>query len=105
MTSAGGFHEEEALGKAYDSRLMKRLLKYMRPYRSLVFLAIVLIFFGAAAQISLAFITKHGIDQYIEKGIGEGFQSVALSYLGMIFLILLFSCVKSWTRVIPVICS
>ncbi len=24
-------HEEEALGKAYDSRLMKRLLEYMRP--------------------------------------------------------------------------
>src|SRR5215472_8187080 len=26
-------HEEEVLGKAYDSRLMKRLLTYLRPYR------------------------------------------------------------------------
>lgn len=26
-------HEEEALGKAYDSRLMKRLLQYMTPYK------------------------------------------------------------------------
>ena len=25
-------HEEEALGKAYDSRLMRRLLRYMKPY-------------------------------------------------------------------------
>ncbi len=26
-------HEEEVLGKAYDARLMKRLLAYLRPYR------------------------------------------------------------------------
>jgi len=25
--------EEEVLGKAYDARLMKRLIKYLRPYR------------------------------------------------------------------------
>lgn len=91
MMPAGGYHEEEALGKAYDTRLMKRLLKYMRPYRWLVVFAVILIFLGAAAQISLAFITKHGIDQYIEKGIAEGFKSVAMVYLGVIFLVLLFS--------------
>ena len=91
MTSSKEFHEEEALGKAYDSRLMKRLLIYMRPYSLWVVFAIILIFLGAAAQISLAFITKHGIDQYIEKGIAEGFQSVAFSYLGVIVLILAFT--------------
>jgi len=26
-------HEEEVLGKAYDSRLMKRLVTYLRPYK------------------------------------------------------------------------
>ena len=26
-------HEEEALGKAYDARLMRRLLTYLWPYR------------------------------------------------------------------------
>jgi ATP-binding cassette, subfamily B, multidrug efflux pump len=35
-------HEEEALGKAYDSRLMRRLLKYMRPYRGRVIFALLL---------------------------------------------------------------
>ena len=35
--------EEEALGKAYDSRLMRRLLGYMRPYRMRVFLALALV--------------------------------------------------------------
>ena len=32
--------EEEVLGKAYDSRLMRRLLTYLRPYRWQVGIAI-----------------------------------------------------------------
>ena len=36
-------HEEEALGKAYDSRLMRRLLQYMKPYRWRVALALVMV--------------------------------------------------------------
>jgi hypothetical protein len=36
MTSPVAFHEEEALGKAYDGRLMRRLLGYARPYLALV---------------------------------------------------------------------
>ena len=27
------FHEEEVLGKAYDARLMRRLLGYLRPHK------------------------------------------------------------------------
>ena len=26
--------DEEVLGKAYDARLMRRLLQYLRPYRA-----------------------------------------------------------------------
>ena len=33
-------HDEEALGKAYDSHLLKRLLEYLRPYRWRVILAL-----------------------------------------------------------------
>ena len=36
-------HEEEVLGKAYDSRLMKRLLRYLRPYRWQVTVALIAI--------------------------------------------------------------
>jgi len=36
-------HEEEALGKAYDSRLMKRLLGYMAPYKWNVVVALALV--------------------------------------------------------------
>jgi ATP-binding cassette, subfamily B, multidrug efflux pump len=33
-------HEEEVLGKAYDARLMRRLLQYLRPYRAQASLAL-----------------------------------------------------------------
>ena len=36
-------HEEEILGKAYDSRLMKRLLTYLRPYTWHVVISLVAI--------------------------------------------------------------
>ena len=34
--------EEEVLGKAYDSKLMKRLLGYIKPYRKYVIFAILM---------------------------------------------------------------
>ena len=44
-------HEEEVLGKAYDSRLMKRLLRYLRPYRGQVAVALVSIVLKAVADV------------------------------------------------------
>ena len=39
MSQANNYHEEEALGKAYDARLMRRLMQYIRPYRGWLALA------------------------------------------------------------------
>jgi ATP-binding cassette, subfamily B, multidrug efflux pump len=48
---AGPVQEEEALGKAYDARLMKRLLRYLRPYRWRVVGAVALLVSASALQI------------------------------------------------------
>jgi ATP-binding cassette subfamily B protein len=37
------FHEEGALGKAYDWQLLKRLWPYVRPYRSMIYLSLLII--------------------------------------------------------------
>ncbi len=58
-------HEEEVLGKAYDSRLMKRLLRYMRPYRGQVSIALVSIVFKAIADVLGPFLTMVAIDRYL----------------------------------------
>jgi ATP-binding cassette, subfamily B, multidrug efflux pump len=57
--------EEEILGKAYDSRLMARLLKYLRPYRWQVAIALVSIFLKAFADVLGPYLIKVAIDRYL----------------------------------------
>ncbi len=57
--------EEEILGKAYDSRLMKRLLTYLRPYKWQVAVALVAIVFKAGADVLGPYLTKVAIDKYL----------------------------------------
>src|SRR5215470_9091954 len=57
--------EEEALGKAYDRRLMKRLLKYLRPYRWPVVVALVSIVLKSAVDVVGPLMTLLAIDKYL----------------------------------------
>jgi ATP-binding cassette subfamily B protein len=67
--------EEEVLGKAYDSRLMARLLKYLRPYRWQVAIALISIFLKSFADVLGPYLTKVAIDRYLSpaKGLSAGF--------------------------------
>jgi ATP-binding cassette subfamily B protein len=58
-------HEEEVLGKAYDSRLMRRLLRYLRPYRWQVGVALCSILLKAGADVLGPFLTMVAIDRYL----------------------------------------
>jgi ATP-binding cassette subfamily B protein len=58
-------HEEEVLGKAYDSRLMRRILRYLRPYRWQVTVALVSIVLKAGADVLGPFLTMVAIDRYL----------------------------------------
>src|SRR5205807_5679043 len=60
-------HEEEVLGKAYDSRLMKRLLKYLRPYTWQVAIALAAIVLKAGADVLGPYLTKIAIDKYLAR--------------------------------------
>ncbi len=57
--------EEEVLGKAYDSKLMKRLLGYIKPYKKYVIFAIVLNIIVAALPAVRPLLTKIAVDKYI----------------------------------------
>ena len=59
------FREEEKLGKLYDSRLTKRLMKYLRPYRWKVVIAVSLTLAVAGADILGPKLFEIGIDQYV----------------------------------------
>jgi ATP-binding cassette, subfamily B, multidrug efflux pump len=58
-------HEEDVLGKAYDSRLMKRLLRYLRPYKLQVAVALGSIVLKAGADVLGPFLTMVAIDKYL----------------------------------------
>ena len=57
--------EEEVLGKAYDARLMRRLLTYLRPYRWQVTVALLAIVTKAGLDVLGPFLTKIAIDKYL----------------------------------------
>ena len=60
-----GIHEEEVLGKAYDARLMKRLLTYLHAYRWQVAVALCAIVLKAGADVLGPYLTKVAIDKYL----------------------------------------
>ena len=66
--TAPDVHEEEALGKAYDGRLMRRLLRYARPYRALVIGSLVLLLADGALQLVGPALTQRVIDIAIPRG-------------------------------------
>jgi ABC-type multidrug transport system fused ATPase/permease subunit len=61
-------HEEEELGKAYDTRLMARLWHYVWPYRWQVVLTLALVFPIFLMEIAPAWIIKTGLDRVILPG-------------------------------------
>jgi ATP-binding cassette subfamily B protein len=58
-------HEEEILGKAYDARLMRRLLAYVRPYRWMTAWSVVLILLSSALQLVGPLATAVALDLFI----------------------------------------
>jgi ATP-binding cassette, subfamily B, multidrug efflux pump len=69
--------EEEILGKAYDSRLMRRLLTYLRPYRWQVAVAIVSIILKSFCDVLGPYLVKVAVDRYLApvKGTASGLWS------------------------------
>ena len=59
--------EEEVLGKAYDGRLMRRLLTYLRPYKWHVAVALGAIVLKSGLDVLGPFLTKIAIDKYLAK--------------------------------------
>ena len=66
-TAAKAAHDDEVLGKAYDSRLMRRLLTYLRPYTGHAVLSLCAILIKAAADVLGPFLVKIAVDRYMTK--------------------------------------
>ena len=76
--------EEEVLGKAYDSKLMKRLLSYIKPYRKYVIFAILMNIVVASLIPLRPYLTKVAVDQYITRSDYHGLVIISLFLLGIL---------------------
>ena len=57
--------DDDVVGKAYDGRLMRRLLTYLRPYKAIAFVSLVAILFKAAFDVLGPYLFKVAIDLYL----------------------------------------
>ena len=76
--------QEETLGKAYDIRLVKRLWKFIGPYKRLFWTAMLLLPLQQAFGLAQPYLMKIGIDQYIDGRDLKGLQGVGLLFLGAV---------------------
>ena len=76
--------DEEILGKAYDARLMARILRYLRPYWKLLAVAFIFLLLQTGTQLLGPYITKIAIDRYVLAKDVHGLDLMALAYLGVV---------------------
>jgi ATP-binding cassette subfamily B protein len=74
-------HEEDVLGKAYDARLMRRLVSYVRPYRGLAAAAVALIILSSLLQLVGPLVTAIALDLYVQPPADQGSVSVAARWV------------------------
>ena len=89
MRGSGGNHsvsgkgqDDEVLGKAYDSKLMRRLLSFVKPYKKYVVIAIIMNVVVAALGPLRPYLTKIAIDDYIVNDNYEGLVSISAILFG-----------------------
>ncbi len=88
------FQEDEIFGKAYDARIVRRLLTYVRPYKRLSVIALTLLFVVSLLDLVGPALTGYGIDHYVAPNTlhlstterGYGILWVALAFLAVLFV-------------------
>ena len=78
-------NEDEILGKAYDARLMKRLLTFIKPYKRYVIFAILLNIIVAALGPLRPYLTKIAIDDYIVNKNFTGLLWITIALFATLF--------------------
>lgn len=90
-TAVKQFHEEEAIGKTYDFRALRRLMGYLKPYLRALFPALALTLILNLLRTSQPKFTQYAIDWYVLPRKTDGLTLFALVYLAVWVVIFIFS--------------
>ncbi|MSO45661.1 MAG: ATP-binding cassette domain-containing protein [Acidobacteria bacterium] len=96
MTSPAA-HDDDILGKAYDARLMRRLLAYLAPYWRQVLVAVGAITVGAAVSLAQPYLVKVAIDRHVATGQLDGLGRLAGLYCVLLVAAFAAEYLQTWT--------
>ncbi len=85
------YHEEDAIGKTYDLRVARRLLRYLKPYWKLAALALTLTFLTNLLIATQPYFTKSAVDDFITPKNVDGVWLFALAFFGVFLFRFVFS--------------
>ena len=89
--------DDDVLGKAYDARLMRRLLEYLRPYWRQVLVAFVTIIVSTVSSLIQPYLIKVAIDRYISQRQLVGLDGLAVLYLAVLVASFAAEYFQTWT--------
>lgn len=85
------YHEEEEIGKTYDFRVARRLVRYIKPYWKLATAAIVLTLLTNVLISTQPYFTKMAVDDFITPKRVDGIWLFALAFFGVFLFRFIFS--------------
>src|SRR5712692_11126163 len=88
------FQEDDIIGKAYDARIVRRLLTYIRPYIWLALVAMLLLVLVSLIDLVGPALTYYGIDHYIVpqvKGLSDSERGSGLLFVASVYLLILLA--------------
>ena len=74
-------HDDEIVGKAFDAKLARRLVRYVKPYGSLVVAALALLMVEGLLQLAQPLLTRYVIDTAVPANDGAGLRRAALGFV------------------------
>ncbi|NVN89641.1 MAG: ABC transporter ATP-binding protein [Desulfuromonadales bacterium] len=80
----GGIYAEEITGKAYDTRILKRFARYVKPYGGAITVVLLVLPLVAACRLAQPWIIKQAIDNHITTGRLAGLEGIAVLFLGIL---------------------
>ncbi len=84
MSSETALAHDDVVGKAYDARLMRRLLTYLGPYVGAVAVAFAVILVSSLSELAQPWLTQIAIDRYIAAGNLSGLTQVSALFLALL---------------------
>ena len=84
MPPAPDSTDDEVVGKAFDARLARRLLRYVRPHAALVGVALVFLMIEGLLQLAQPLLTRHVIDVAVPAGDSGALRRDAFLFIGVL---------------------